>query len=103
MDVCYSVNLLNGAVLRNGKAPSRLPLNMVSHELYKRTFGGATFEVTDDLVTRQPALGRNYQFQLAGGRLVVRESEALADGEEETLELLPGAAHCQFRGAGHAG
>ena len=40
----YSVNLLTGAVLLDGSPPRSLPADVLSHPLYRRTFGNRDFE-----------------------------------------------------------
>jgi hypothetical protein len=85
----YSLNILNGCILQNGSPPSRLPANILSHDLYKQMFGGIDCDVTDDLCTRQPLAGCFYQFQLAQDQLIIREREVVGR-QHEILELLPG-------------
>ena len=87
----YSINLLTGAVLRNGVPPSCLPVAMLDHSDYGPLFGGLEFGVTDDLTTRHPIRGRFYRFQLVGERLIVFEMRTKI-GHGEVLELLPGVA-----------
>ena len=41
----YSINLLNGKVLQDGYPPRRVPASIMEHELYRRSFGDASFEV----------------------------------------------------------
>jgi hypothetical protein len=67
----YSINILDGTVLLDGAPPSRLPLEILQHPLYVRTFGDCNFEVA---VTKQgvrqtikPIKGRFYDFYLADG------------------------------------
>jgi hypothetical protein len=77
----YSINILDGTVLLDGAPPSRLPLEVVQHYLYVRTFGGSNFEVavTKEGVrqTIKPVKGRFYDFYMADrqqqSELVVEE------------------------------
>lgn len=41
----YSINLLNGKVLQDGYPPRRVPASIMEHELYRRSFDDASFEV----------------------------------------------------------
>ena len=41
----YSINLLNGKVLQDGYPPRRVHASIMEHELYRRSFGDASFEV----------------------------------------------------------
>ena len=85
----FSVNVVTGAALRNGAAPSRLPAAMLSHETYVNAFDDAQFEVTDDYQTRQAIQGRSYKFARAESRLLVHEVDGTGDAQE-VLELLTG-------------
>ena len=74
----YSINLLNGTVLLDGYPPRQLPVTISDHELYRRTFGTAAFEVSRDAFgafrTSRPVDGCFYEFQeLPCGRLRVIE------------------------------
>ncbi|KAL3804145.1 hypothetical protein HJC23_013664 [Cyclotella cryptica] len=83
----YAINLITGDVLINGLPPSRLPLSVLQHQLYKRTFGECQFEVVQKngfLETCRPTFGRFYRFTL-GTSLKVYE---LKEDETEMLELL---------------
>jgi hypothetical protein len=65
----YSINILEGIVLLDGAPPSRLPLEILKHPLYVRTFGDSNFEVavTKEGVrqTIKAIKGRFYDFYLA--------------------------------------
>ena len=68
----YSINVLDGTVLLDGAPPSRLPLEILEHPLYVRTFGDSNFEVA---VTKKgvrqtikPIKGKFYDFYLADGQ-----------------------------------
>ena len=73
----YSINLLDGTVLLDGVPPGRLPLQILKHPLYSRTFGDRNFEVARTaagvLETLKPIKGRFYNFLLFEGQLVVTE------------------------------
>ena len=98
----YSVNLLCGQALRNGRVPGHLPSAILEHPSYKRAFGQAMFEVIaetqgDHLLFRsaRSVNGRLYSWMLAGQRLVVCETPVDATTgrplHEAELELLPRA------------
>lgn len=96
----YSVNLLTGRSLRNGRVPGQLPSDVLEHPEYQRAFGLAIFEVTaetvggDVLFTSARSIGgRLYSWMLQGQRLIVCEipinpltGQAIREAE---LELLP--------------
>lgn len=96
----YSVNLLNGRALRNGRVPGQLPASILAHPTYRRVFGRAMFEVTAEAAggsvvfrSARSISGKLYSWTLQDQRLVVCEtpvdpSTGLADLEDE-LELLP--------------
>ena len=73
----YSINLLDGSVLLDGVPPGRLPKGILSHPLYRRSFGDRNFEVavtaSGVLETLKPVKGRLYNFLLSDGKLVVTE------------------------------
>ncbi|GAX73071.1 hypothetical protein CEUSTIGMA_g524.t1 [Chlamydomonas eustigma] len=80
----YSINVLDGTVLLDGKPPGRLPRNVLEHPLYKRTFGDHNFEVSTNSSgvhqTIKPVKSRLYDFYLASDssssgskRLVITE------------------------------
>jgi hypothetical protein len=77
----YSINCLDGAVLEDGCPPHRLPLEILDHPLYRRSFGDWSFEVTVTAggVRRaiSPVRGRFYEFAMGpdGGLVVVEEDE----------------------------
>ena len=92
----FSVNLLTGTILFNGRPPSRLPKEILDEKLYQRTFDQLNFEVVSDadgvLTTTRAIAGRVYSFFLdSKKRLVVRERDD-EDVNRTVLELLDGTA-----------
>ncbi|KAL7472894.1 hypothetical protein ACHAXS_014340 [Conticribra weissflogii] len=84
----YAMNVITGDVLINGMPPSRLPLEILRHPLYRRTFGSRNHEVVNignALETARPASDRFYRFSLHGSVLEVIEFRK--DGSEK-LELM---------------
>ncbi|CAB9504630.1 Protein of unknown function (DUF3645) [Seminavis robusta] len=98
-DHLYSINLLNGTVLVNGVPPRFLPLSIMEHELYVRTFQERTFECIDDesgdgcfKTTGAAGDAFCYSFKLRKGSLEITETRASTDGEDserDMLQLLP--------------
>lgn len=91
----FSINVLNGVILFNGKPPSQLPLEVLSHPLYQRCFGDTRFEVvakcTSEMQTITPTDGRFYRFSIfPDGKLEIKELSSLVANEETELELLDG-------------
>jgi hypothetical protein len=95
----YSINVLTGVVLLNGRPPRRLPASILSDELYQRVFSGRDFETVlgtgGVMRTVRPVDGSFYEFHQAGQeRLVITEvtptasTLAAGDCEEVRLELL---------------
>jgi hypothetical protein len=86
----YSFNVLDGTLLEDGLPPGRLPGEVQSHPLYKRTFGTDwSFEVTVASSgvwrTTSPVGGCFYEFSTEpGGGLVVVE----IDEQQHILQLL---------------
>ena len=85
----FSINLLTGIVLYNGLPPRRLPSDIVSKQLYQRTFADRNFEVVMDatgvFTTTRQISGRIYTFFVnAENALIVRERDELGN----VLELL---------------
>ena len=88
----YSVDLATGAALLDGETPSRLPLPVLRHADFVRTFGRLAFDVTRDLVTRHAVVGRWYRFAAPQrDMLYVFEQRGAASQQDDELELLPGA------------
>ena len=89
----YSVNLLNGCVLRDGNTLKSLPSQILGHPLYERTFGTRDFEVSlteqGRLLAKRELGGCVYEFALGyDGDLRVYEYH----GEKGVqLELLDAA------------
>lgn len=85
----YSMNVITGDVLINGIPPSRLPISIIKHPLYRRTFGSRNHEVVNkgdgSLETVREACGRFYRFLFYESQLSIFEFKV--DGSEE-LELL---------------
>lgn len=74
----YSINLAKGIVLLDGYPPRTIPESILQHELYKRCFGNAVFEVSVDksgtFKTSRPVDGCFYEFQeLSDGQLRITE------------------------------
>lgn len=95
----YTVNLLTGAAMLNGHAPSHLPDAIVGHEVYHKVFHSAVFDVTPtvdgDQVTYCTAgavNGCTYTWHRIQDRLIVTETCRGA-----TLELLPCASPCDAK------
>ena len=87
----YTVNLLSGAALCNGHAPSHLPQSIVEHPVYQDVFSGMVFDVYPEIRGGQVTYhtvhsihGCVYTWRLTGGKLYVTET---CNGQ--TLELLP--------------
>ncbi len=83
----YSVNILDGSVLLDGRPHQRLPKSIMGHSLYQRTFGNWNFEVAGHGVykTSSPVKGRFYEFYVdTNDELVVIE----LDEREYKLQLL---------------
>lgn len=92
----YTLNLLTGAAMCNGHAPSHLPESIVGHEVYQKVFQNVVFDVTPevdgDQVTYRTAhaiSGCTYTWRRNGDRLIVTETCS-----NPTLELLPCASSC---------
>lgn len=90
----YTLNLLTGAALCNGQAPSYLPESIVGHTVYQAVFPNVVHDVTPkvfgDQVTYHTVHAINgcyYSWHLDGGQLRVTET-----CNDETLELLPCAS-----------
>jgi hypothetical protein len=87
----FTLNLLTGAAMCNGHAPSHLPETIVGHEVYQKVFQSVVFDVTPkvdgDVVTYRTSHAINgctYTWRKNGDRLIVTENCG-----DETLELLP--------------
>jgi hypothetical protein len=86
----YSINILDGTLLEDGAPPGRLPGEVRSHPLYKRTFGTDwSFEVTvaasSVWKTTSPVGGCFYEFSMEpGGGLVVVE----IDEQQRIMQLM---------------
>ena len=98
----YSINCLDGTVLEDGTPPGRLPSEILSHPLYKRSFGDWAFEVTlaagGERRTISPVKGRFYEFFMAPeGALVVTEVE---EASGHRLQLLDPGQQQQCGGWG---
>ena len=88
----YSINILDGTVLHDGAPPSRLPLEILQHPMYIRTFGDSNFEVavTEKGVreTIKPLKGKYYDFYLAvGQKLIVVEVDRARDQRLQLLDV----------------
>lgn len=88
----YSINLLDGLVLRNGFPPSRLSAEVLAHALYKRTFGTTDFEVavTAEGVseTVKPVGGCYFTFWMTGsGALIITEVDEKRGVELQLLDV----------------
>ncbi len=86
----YSINVLDGTVLLNGRPPSRLPKEVTEHPLFVRTFGqGTNFEVARDargvLSTLRPVGGRYYEFFLAAATGAARLVSPQGSGVQQRL------------------
>ena len=87
----YSINVLTGELLVDGLPLARLPLSILDHPLYKRTFGVRNFEVVGNgsfLETRRPVFNRFYRFS-KGSSLRIYEFK---EDNSELLELLDGTS-----------
>lgn len=87
----YSINVFSGIVLLDGLPPCRLSAEILSHPLYKRTFGDRNFEIIRKegwSETVRPVHDNYYRFFLHGSRLVIIE---LKRNNTFQLELLNNA------------
>ena len=87
----FSINVITGVVLVNGRPPMRLPSDILRHPLYLRTFGDRDFETCickdGSLKTVRTTSGCLYQFSLScENELIVHETGP--DGTQ--LRLLDG-------------
>lgn len=84
----FTIDVLSGAVLLDGRPPLRLPGTVVKHPLYRRVFGDINFEVTvasnGIYGTARPVRGCHYEFHESSD---LRVWELDATGRR--LELLP--------------
>ena len=74
--VRYDINIINGVVLVDGLPPGALPLAVLDHPTYKRTFGDANFEVCQKRgfhETRYHVNESLYQFGVVSDQLYARE------------------------------
>ncbi|KAG1659824.1 hypothetical protein FOA52_003767 [Chlamydomonas sp. UWO 241] len=87
----YSINIINGEVLLDGFPPGRLPKGILTHPLYKRTFGDHDFEVTRTsdgvLRTTKAFAGSLYDFLCEGSRLSITEIDIQQGVELELLDV----------------
>jgi len=87
----YNINVVTGEILINGLPPSQLPLSILGHQMYIRSFGDRNFEVVEKgnfLETCHPVFGRFYKFS-KGSPIKIYEFK---EDESEMLELLDGTA-----------
>ncbi|KAF9472985.1 hypothetical protein BDN70DRAFT_925404 [Pholiota conissans] len=85
-------NILNGALLVDGRSLGRLPKEITSHYTYARIFGKKIFDVIPatksgmDYATRSLVHGKQVFFALRDGVPVI---QARSLGDSETFELIP--------------
>ncbi|KAJ1618864.1 hypothetical protein T492DRAFT_916482 [Pavlovales sp. CCMP2436] len=99
-----SINALSGVVLANGLPPNHLPATIISHSVYKRTFGERNctvvpaIELAGALTTTRPLAGRNYTFFFTpAGELVVYEAQPAEGGMPACrYRLLPDPASAEW-------
>eukprot|EP00434_Breviolum_minutum_P034401 symbB.v1.2.030448.t1/scaffold3429.1/size56941/4 len=89
----YSINFLTGVVLLNGCQPRRLPSTIVEHDLFRRSFGDISFEVSlmdGSFKTARAIDGSFYEFEeLSAGELRIAELVESPSGQNRSLRLLP--------------
>jgi len=88
----YSINILSGIVLINGKPPSNLSMDIRNHIKYKKVFGSRNFETVlnsgGGFITRYPLNGNMYSFFLDSKKsLVIKEINCETKRELELLDL----------------
>jgi hypothetical protein len=91
-NVSYSINILDGCVLLNGLPLGLLPSTILTHTLYRRTFGQNNFKVGlmgSMLRTNSQIKGNFYEFSMAANErdLVIKEL-VIHDGVVQSSLLL---------------
>ena len=83
----YTLNLANGIVLFNGKPILQLPVSILEHPLYNRSFHKTNFEICSSkgvFKTIMPTNGYTYSFELCEEELTINE----IDSKQVNLQLL---------------
>ena len=83
----YTLNLANGILLFNGKPILQLPVSILEHQLYDRSFHKTNFEICSSkgvFKTIMPTNGYTYTFELCGEELTINE----IDSKQVNLQLL---------------
>ena len=83
----YTLNLANGIVLFNGKPILQLPVSILKHPLYDRSFHRTNFEICSSkgvFITIMPTDGYTYTFDLWEEQLTINE----IDSKQVNLQLL---------------
>ena len=83
----YTINLANGIVLFNGKPILQLPVSILEHPLYDRSFHKSNFEICSSrgvFKTIMPTNGYTYTFELCEEELTINE----IDSKQVNLQLL---------------
>jgi hypothetical protein len=90
----YSANILTGVLLMNGVPPRTLPLEILNHKLYQRTFGEISFEIVRGadgwMETVRRVHGKYYRFHLrpSDSQLMIEEKSSPHEGNMQSLRLL---------------
>ena len=97
----YTINLLKGTVLFNGLPPSRLPISILKHPLFRRCFANRNFEVVKrgaKLETSRLVRGCLYTFVLTSSQQLIIEE--VHPDKNMVLELLDGTSEGVGKWAG---
>jgi hypothetical protein len=92
----YSANVLTGVLLMNGVPPRTLPLEILNHKMYQRTFGEISFEIVKGvdgwMETVRMIHGKYYRFHLplnSDSQFIIEEKSSPHEGDRQSLKLIP--------------